>query len=127
VAHQVLVLVGLLVTYGIAAVAALGAEKAIRPSGFYVALPAPAWILRSFWPHASAAPSACRLAALDVARHVVAHRKPVTRSGARHERGKPTLPETKYIHRALRGLGQSYPATRGLPKNTQTCESHGKP
>jgi hypothetical protein len=41
---QVLVLVGLLVTYGIAAVAALGAEKAITAAWMYVALPAPAWI-----------------------------------------------------------------------------------
>jgi len=42
---QVLVLVGLLVTYGIAAVAALGAEKAISAHWMYVALPVPAWIL----------------------------------------------------------------------------------
>ena len=45
---QVLVLVGLLVTYGIAAVAALGAEKAISAHWMYVALPVPAWILLGY-------------------------------------------------------------------------------
>jgi hypothetical protein len=45
---QVLVLVGLLVTYGIAAVAALGAENAITAAWMYVALPAPVWILLGY-------------------------------------------------------------------------------
>jgi len=40
--------VGLLVTYGIAAVAALGAEKSISAHWMYVALPVPAWILLGY-------------------------------------------------------------------------------
>ena len=45
---QVLVLAGLLVTYGIAAVAALGTEGAIRAGWMFVALPIPAWILLAY-------------------------------------------------------------------------------
>jgi hypothetical protein len=127
VAHQVLVLVGLLVTYGIAAVAALGAEKAIRPSGFMW----PSLLRPGFCDHSGRTPAQRHLPVawqrwtLPGMLWHTENQRPDPGRGMNAE--SRLFLKSKYIYRALRELGQSYPATRGLPKNTQTCESHGKP
>ena len=95
---QVLVLVGLLVTYGIAAVAALGAEKAISAHWMYVALPVPAWILLGYnailWTKAANHSAAAKVYETALTR--------IARSGVRD--GMPPRDQWNRLARTVFGL-----------------------